>query len=179
MAVGRDAQSRFLDQFLTSPIPRLTVAGGTIWTGATGAAFSALVVLVAGRVGGAEPSGGLWAVPAIAALACALGACYAALAWIISALASSRRVAGLVTAALLVSTLLLSDLLLPNGLLPAWLRAMAPVNPLTAAIDGARAVAWPHPEWQRWGRNLGVLCALALAARIVAAALPRPRRADW
>jgi ABC-2 type transport system permease protein len=178
-AVGRDADTRFSDHFLTAPIGRALIAAGAAWAGATGSAGSALLVLIAGRIAGVTISGGILGALGIVVLAGALGCLYAAASWIITAV-SARPVVGAAGRAVLLScTLLLSDLLLPNSLLPGWLRDAAEANPLSTAMDGARAVVWTHADWHDWARDLSGICALAIVALIVAAALPRPRREGW
>jgi ABC-2 type transport system permease protein len=178
-AVGRDAESRFIDRFLTAPIARALIAAGAAWAGATGSAGSAFLVLIAGRIAGVTISGGILGAVGIAVLAGALGSLYAAVSWIITAV-SSRPVIGVAgRAALLICTFLLSDLLLPNNLLPAWLRDAAEANPLNTAMDGARGLVWSPIDWHEWARDLSGVCALAIVALIVAAALPGPRRDAW
>jgi ABC-type multidrug transport system permease subunit len=178
-AVGRDADTRFSDHFLTAPIGRALIAAGAAWAGATGSAGSALLVLIAGRIAGVTISGGILGALGIVVLAGVLGCLYAATSWIITAV-SARPVVGAAGRAVLLScTLLLSDLLLPNSLLPGWLRDAAEANPLSTAMDGARAVVWTQPNWHEWARDLSGICALAIVALIAAAALPGPRRRDW
>jgi ABC-type multidrug transport system permease subunit len=178
-AVGRDAESRFIDQFLTAPLTRALIAAGAAWAGATGAAGSALLVLIAGRAVGVTISGGLLGAVGITVLAGLLGCLYAAAAWIITALASETLVGAAGRAAILICSLLLSDLLLPYGLLPGWLHGAGDANPLSAAMEGARALAWSRPDWHEWARDLSGVCALAIVALIAAAALPGPRRGEW
>ncbi len=178
-AVGRDAESRFIDHFLTAPVARVLIAAGAAWAGATGAAGSALLVLIAGRVAGVTISGGIPGAVGIAALAGILGCLYAAASWIITALTVKPAVGAAGRAALLICSLLLSDLLLPNSLLPGWLHDAGEVNPLSAAMDGARALVRSRPDWHEWARDLSGVCALAIVALIAAAALPGPRRGEW
>jgi ABC-2 type transport system permease protein len=177
-SVGRDADSRFLDQLLSAPVPRAFPALGALFAGGTGAAFSALLVCTVSLAAGTAITGGIRGLFALTGLAGVLGLIYAGLAWILTALAPNRRAAGAILVVVLVSTLLLTDLLLPNGLLPFWLREAANLNPLTAAIDGARAVSWPRVDWGRWERNILVLLAPALVVTIGATALPRPLRGE-
>jgi ABC-type multidrug transport system permease subunit len=178
MSVGRDADSRFLDQLLAASGSRAFIPLGALFAGATGAVFSALLVCAVSLAAGTAIAGGIRGLFALAGLAGVLGLIYAGLAWIITALVPNRRVAGAILVVGLVSTLLLTDLLLPNGLLPAWLRLAANLNSLTAAIDGARAVSWPRVDWGRWERNILVLLAVGLVTTGGAAALSRPLRGD-
>jgi ABC-type multidrug transport system permease subunit len=178
-AVGRDAQSGFLDCLLTTPVPRALIAVGAALAAATSAAISALLVLAASVAAGVAVSGGGMGVLSITLLAAALSCLYAALAWIIMVLVPGQTAGKATCIAVLVGTLLLCDLLLPSSLLPVWLRATADANPLSAAIDGARAVAWPRTDWHEWTRDLSAVSALAIVALVGAAAVPHPRGGQW
>jgi ABC-2 type transport system permease protein len=66
--------------------------------------------------------------------------------------------------------LLLSGVLLPMGLAPSWLRNIALVNPLSYAVDAARAVFLGHlgdPSVTKGVVIMGVLCfvSIVLGAR--------------
>ena len=64
--------------------------------------------------------------------------------------------------------LLLSGILLPMALAPEWLRVVSSVNPLTHAVDAARALFngdWANPEI---GIGVGITTVLAVAAVWVA-----------
>jgi ABC-type multidrug transport system permease subunit len=178
-AIGRDAQSRFIDLFLTAPIARALIGFGAASAGATGAGCSALLVLIAGRAAGVTISGGIMGALGVVVLAGVMGCLYAAAAWFITALIADPRTGAAWRAAVLICTLLICDLLIPSNLLPGWLREAREVNPLSTAIDGARAVVWSRPDWQEWTRDLSGVCALAIVALIAAAALPGPRRGEW
>lgn len=61
--------------------------------------------------------------------------------------------------------LLLSGILLPMTLAPDWLRTLASINPLTHAVDAARALfngAWDDPQILVGTVITAVLCILAL-----------------
>jgi ABC-2 type transport system permease protein len=64
--------------------------------------------------------------------------------------------------------LLLSGILLPMALAPEWLRVLSSINPLTHAVDAARALFngdWANPEI---GIGVGITTVLAFAAVWVA-----------
>lgn len=178
MSVGRDADSRFLDQLLSAPMSRAFIPLAALCAGATGAVFSAMLVCTASLAAGTVIAGGIRGLFALAGLAAILGLIYAGLAWIVTAVTPNRRAAAAILVVLLVGTLLLTDLLLPNGLMPSWLRLAANFNPLTAAIDGARAVSWSRVDWGRWERNILVLLPVGLLTTVGAAALSRPLQGE-
>jgi ABC-2 type transport system permease protein len=60
--------------------------------------------------------------------------------------------------------LLLSGILLPMALAPDWLRTLSSLNPLTHAVDAARAMFngdWSNPEI---GIGVGITTILAIVA---------------
>jgi ABC-2 type transport system permease protein len=65
--------------------------------------------------------------------------------------------------------LLLSGVLLPLTLAPAWLRDLARANPLSYAVDAARAVFLGHLAEVSVAQGLVVMGVLALAALLLAA----------
>jgi ABC-2 type transport system permease protein len=65
--------------------------------------------------------------------------------------------------------LLLSGVLLPLSLAPAWLRAVAAANPLSYAVDAARAVFNDHPTDPSVARGVAIMAVLAAASVAIAA----------
>ena len=65
--------------------------------------------------------------------------------------------------------LLLSGVLLPLSLAPAWLRAIAAANPLTYAVDAARAVFNDHLSDPSVVKGVAIIAVLAFAAVALAA----------
>ena len=61
--------------------------------------------------------------------------------------------------------LLLSGILLPMALAPDWLQTLSNLNPLTHAVDAARALfngQWGDPEIAIGSRVMGVMAVVAL-----------------
>ncbi|MGH2390869.1 MAG: ABC transporter permease, partial [Chloroflexota bacterium] len=67
--VSRDAESGFLDRFLTAPVPRAMIAMGAVLAAGSGAAISALLVLAVSIAAGAAVSAGGMGVLGIVLLA--------------------------------------------------------------------------------------------------------------
>lgn len=65
--------------------------------------------------------------------------------------------------------LLLSGVLLPLSLAPAWLRAVASLNPLSYAVDAARAVFNDHLADASVAKGVAIMAALGLLAVLAAA----------
>jgi ABC-2 type transport system permease protein len=70
-----------------------------------------------------------------------------------------------VAQAIALPLLLLSGIMLPMTLAPDWLRTLSTLNPLTHAVDAARALfngMWGDPQIAVGGTVMGVLTVLAL-----------------
>lgn len=60
--------------------------------------------------------------------------------------------------------LLLSGVLLPLGLAPQWLRTIAAANPLSYAVDAARAIFIDHPGDPSVAKGVAIMLVLAIVA---------------
>ena len=72
--------------------------------------------------------------------------------------------------------LLLSGILLPMALAPDWLQTLSTLNPLTHAVDAARALfngQWGDPEIPIGGRRSSAVIAVWLVARTFSRAFAR------
>jgi ABC-2 type transport system permease protein len=65
--------------------------------------------------------------------------------------------------------LLLSGVLLPLSLAPVWLRDVAAANPLSYAVDAARAVFNDHLADPSVGKGVAIMAVLAAASVVIAA----------
>jgi ABC-2 type transport system permease protein len=65
--------------------------------------------------------------------------------------------------------LLLSGVLLPLGLAPQWLRNIAAVNPLSYAVDAARAVFNDHLSDPSVARGVALMAVLSIVAILIGA----------
>ncbi|MEJ2857807.1 MULTISPECIES: ABC transporter permease [unclassified Saccharothrix] len=125
------------------------------------AAQLVLMLLFAVTIFGFSPAGGIAGMAAALALSLAVGW---GLGWVFLAVATWLRNAELMqTVGFLAMFPLMfaSSAYVPVAGLPGWLQAVANVNPLTHAVDAARALALAHPV-------TGVVGALATSAALAA-----------
>ncbi len=161
-ALHRDRQSGMLDHLLASPIGRATLVTSTLLTAVTCGALASLLIILASLLSGLQSSSGPTGLLAVVLLALVLSILYAAVAWALATLVRDSTLLVVTGSAILVCSLALSNLILPNALLPGWLRALAVLNPLTYAMEGARALVWAHADWQTYDHDLVVLAILAV-----------------
>jgi ABC-2 type transport system permease protein len=104
-----------------------------------------------------DPAG----VAVLLALQALIGLLFASLSYTLAlALRSEDAFAPLLTSVSL-PLLLLSGVLLPLSLAPAWLRAIAAANPLSYAVEAARAAFNDHPGDPSVARGMAIVAVLA------------------
>lgn len=131
------------------------------------AAQLALMLVFAMAIFGFAPAGGIPGVAGALALSLAVGW---GLGWIFLAIAAWLRNAELMqTVGFLAMFPLMfaSSAYVPVAGLPGWLQAVANVNPLTYAVDAARAMALAHPV-SGVGAALGISAVLAVIGWVFA-----------
>jgi ABC-2 type transport system permease protein len=127
---------------------------------------SAILILLALPFGLSIHLGGVLVVLALIAL---IGLMMASISYALAlALRSEDSFAPLIFTATL-PILLLSGVLLPLTLAPGWLRAIAAANPLSYAVEAARAVFNDHLADPSVLRGVAIMAALAVIAVVVAA----------
>jgi ABC-2 type transport system permease protein len=127
---------------------------------------SLVLVLLALPFGLSINAAGLAVILALQAL---IGLLMASLSYTLAlVLRSEDRLAGVLTTATL-PLLLLSGVLLPLSLAPDWLRVVADFNPLSYAVDAARAVFNDHLTDVSVARGVVVVGVLAVLSVLLAA----------
>ncbi|MHB8644692.1 MAG: ABC transporter permease [Thermomicrobiales bacterium] len=156
-----------IERLQVTPVSRLALLlGRALRDVLTIIVQSALLVVLSLPFGLKIHLGGLLVVLGLIALiGLLMASCSYALAlW----LKSEDALAPLLTAATL-PLLLLSGVLLPLSLAPAWLRHIAAVNPLSYAVDAARAIFNNHLGDTSVIKGIAITAALAVIALVVSA----------
>ncbi len=135
-----DRERGALDRFLVAPVhPLALVSSRFTYVTAVGAAQTLAIVAMAGLLG-VRFAAGWWTLPGLLLLAVLLGAgvCAAslALAFTVKHHGQFYTLTGLVSLPLVF----LSSVFAPLDAMPGWLGAMARFNPITYAVDAARAL---------------------------------------
>ncbi|MFS8203697.1 ABC transporter permease [Streptomyces sp. CWNU-52B] len=153
-----------LDRFLTTPVGRgALMNAGVVQQGLTTAVQSLLIVLL-GRLGGADYPGGAGGLAVLVVAASLLGTVFGALSNALGMLVRQREsIIGINTLLLLPLTFLSSAFMAPSRM-PDWMRHIADCNPLNWAMVAGRSAVSQHPDWPGiWTRG-GALLALAVTA---------------
>jgi ABC-2 type transport system permease protein len=175
-----DRESGLFEQLLAAPVPSTALLFGTLLAAALCACISSMAVLGVSLVAGLQLHAGAAGLIGVASLGVALSVLYAALACALATLSQRGMLVGVGGWTLLLCSFLGSTLILPESVLPGWLTVLAGFNPVNYAIEAARALARPRPDYPFYLHNLLLLCCLATAGVIVAMlTMRRDTEAAW
>lgn len=127
---------------------------------------SALLVLLSVPFGLVLHPVGLAVILALQAL---IGLMFASLSYALALWLQSEDAFAPVLTTVTLPLLLLSGVLLPLSLAPAWLRDVAAANPLSYAVDAARALFNDHLSDPSVPKGVAIMAALAAMAVVIAA----------
>jgi ABC-2 type transport system permease protein len=179
MEIMFDKESGFLQRLLACPIARTSIVGARLLYVIATALLQVGILLGVAYLMGARLAGGLAGLAVILGvsvlLAVALGALSLVLAFVYRSHTEFFATIGFVNMPLFF----LSSALLPVDRMPGWMQALAMLNPLTHAIDVARAAALEGVPWDVLPGAVGALllvdlAALALAVRVFHARWSEP-----
>jgi len=163
-----DMHRGVMDRFLVSPVWRSALTVGSLVYGALTIAVQSLVIVGLGLALGAHFRNGVGGVVILIAVACLLGASFAALSNALALVARQREtLIGAVTATLLPLTFLSSAFMQPS-LVPGWIREIARFNPVNWAAQACRSVATGATDWRLVASRIGLLTALLLFSILLA-----------
>jgi ABC-2 type transport system permease protein len=152
-----DKESGFLQRLLACPISRMSVIAARLLYVVATALLQVGILLAVALALGARLGGGLGGIAVILGvsvlLALALGALSLALAFVYKTHGEFFATVGFVNMPLFF----LSSALLPVAQMPGWMATLARLNPLTYAIDVARAAAVQGVPWDVLPQALAAL----------------------
>ncbi len=145
VGLAEDLQQGIVDRYRSLPMARSAVLGGRVTSTAIFAFLTAIWTLAIAVVIGMRFHGDL--IPAIflpfTIAAFSFGFCWVAA--FIGAIARSAEVVGSATFIIALPLSFLSSAYVPVETMPGWLQLFAKVNPVTNAVDLARALAQGGP----------------------------------
>ncbi len=168
MSLIEDINRGILDRLLASPAQRAAVSLGGVVSNALSIVLQALVIVGLGIAAGARPHNGAPGILLVLLVAVLIGSCFSALS---NALALvTRQEESLIGAVqmLLLPLTFLSAAFMQRNLLPSWIQWLARFNPMSWAVDAARAAVSAHADWGLVGSRIGFLAALSVACSVLA-----------
>jgi len=163
---GLVAELRYgvVERMRVTPMSRFAMLAGRSLRDVTILMAQALVIIVVSIPFGLElVPGGAALTLVIVAL---VGLTFSLLSYAMALVLKSEDALAPVVQGLALPLLLLSGIMLPMALAPDWLQTLSNLNPLTHAVDAARALfngVWDDPQIVIGAVVMGVLAAIALA----------------
>lgn len=162
-----DMQRGVMDRLLVSPVWRSALNLGSMAYGVLTIAVQSLIIVGLAYAVGAHFQG-VGGIAVLVAVACMLGASFAALSNALALVVRQREtLIGAVTFVLLPLTFL-SSAFMQLDLAPTWIRDIAKVNPVNWAAQAARSAATQSTDWSLVATRLSFLGALLLMSTVLA-----------
>jgi ABC-2 type transport system permease protein len=163
MATMDEIERGTLDRFLVTPVRRGAIAKAGVVEQAIGTAFQSLVIILLGRAAGAHYPGGPAGLAVLVAMSVLIGIVLAALSTTLALLVRDRNTIIGLNVMLLLPLTFLSSAFMAEELMPSWIRHVAAGNPVSWALDAARAALADDPGWGTAAAHGGGLLVLTAA----------------
>jgi ABC-2 type transport system permease protein len=142
-----DMQRGVMDRVLVTPVHRAAVIVGHLGQQAFIVVLQAIVLIVLGIVVGARFDGGSAGIAAMLIASILLGTAIGALSHAIALLARTQETLIAVSQGIILPMTFLSTTFMVPELMPGWMATVAGFNPLTWAVDAARAALQGPGDW--------------------------------
>ncbi|MFF2851418.1 ABC transporter permease [Streptomyces sp. NPDC058001] len=153
-----------LNRFLITPVSRSALMNANVVQQGLTTALQSLVIVLLGKLGGADYPGGVLGVVILIVASVLLGTVFGALSNAIGMLVRQREsIIGINTFLLLPLTFLSSAFMAPSQM-PGWMRDTADFNPLNWAMVAGRSALAADADWGTVLTRGGALLALAVVA---------------
>ncbi|WP_151476730.1 ABC transporter permease [Streptomyces albicerus] len=153
-----------LNRFLTTPVSRGALMNANVVQQALTTAVQSALIILLGKLGGADYPGGAAGLLVLVVAASLLGTVFGAFSNALGMLVRQREsIIGINTFLLLPLTFLSSAFMAPSQM-PGWMRHVADYNPLNWAMVAARSAMTENPDWGDVLTRGGALLALAVVA---------------
>jgi len=153
-----------LNRFLTTPVGRGALMNANVVQQALTTAVQSLLIILLGKLGGADYPGGAAGLLVLVVAASLLGTVFGAFSNALGMLVRQREsIIGINTFLLLPLTFLSSAFMAPSRM-PGWMRTIADYNPLNWAMVAGRSAMSVNPDWSVVLTRSGALLALAVTA---------------
>ncbi|MFG2000712.1 ABC transporter permease [Spirillospora sp. NPDC048911] len=151
-----------LNRFLVSPASRVALMNANVVEQAVTTALQSIIILLLGRLAGADLPGGLAGCATVVAAAVVIGVVFGSLSNAAGMVLRQREAIIGIYIVFMLPLTFLSSAFMPARLMPGWLRHVAAWNPLDWAVRAGRAALSTDPDWGEVAVRLGSLVALAV-----------------
>lgn len=147
MATMDEIERGTLNRFLVTPVRRGAIANAGVVEQALSTAFQSIVIILLGWAAGARYPGGPLGLTVLVAASVLVGVVLAALSNTLALLVRDRNTIIGLNVMLLLPLTFLSSAFMAEGLMPSWIRHVANGNPVSWALETARAALRDDPDW--------------------------------
>lgn len=153
-----------LNRFLTTPVSRSALMNANVVQNGISTAVQSVIILLLGKLGGADYPGGAGGLLVLLVCAILLGTVFGALSNAMGMLVRQREsIIGINTFLLLPLTFLSSAFMAPAQM-PSWMADIADFNPVNWAMVAGRSAMASDPDWGDVLSRGGPLLVLAVVA---------------
>ena len=164
MGTLEEIQRGTLNRFLTTPASRAALMNGNVVTNGLVTALQSVVIVLLGRLGGADYPGGVGGITVLILASVLLGTIFGALSNALGMLVRERESIIGINAFLLLPLTFLSSAFMAPAQMPSWIRHIADFNPVDWAMVAGRSALSADPDWGDVLSRGGALVGLAVAA---------------
>jgi ABC-2 type transport system permease protein len=153
-----------LNRFLVTPVSRAALMNANVVQQGISTALQSVVIVLLGKLGGADYPGGATGLLVLVVAAILLGTVFGAFSNALGMLVRQRESIIGINTFLLLPLTFLSSAFMAVTLMPSWMRHIAAFNPVNWALVAGRSAMAADPDWGLVLSRGGALLALAVAA---------------
>ncbi|MEU3465029.1 ABC transporter permease [Streptomyces sp. NPDC006733] len=153
-----------LNRFLVTPVSRAALMNANVVQQGISTALQSVVIVLLGKLGGADYPGGATGLLVLVVAAILLGTVFGAFSNALGMLVRQRESIIGINTFLLLPLTFLSSAFMAVTLMPSWMRHVAAFNPVNWALVAGRSAMATDPDWGLVLSRGGALLALAVAA---------------
>ncbi|MDJ0343767.1 ABC transporter permease [Streptomyces sp. H10-C2] len=153
-----------LNRFLVTPVSRAALMNANVVQQGISTALQSVVIVLLGKLGGADYPGGITGLLILAFASILLGTVFGAFSNALGMLVRQRESIIGINTFLLLPLTFLSSAFMAVTLMPSWMRHIADFNPVNWALVAGRSAMATDPDWGAVFSRGGALLALAAGA---------------
>ena len=170
MGMIEEIERGTLNRFLVSPASRVALMNANVVELAVSTTVQSVIVLLLGRLGGADYPGGPAGLVVVLVASMLVGTVFGALSNAVGMLVRQRESIIGINVFFMLPLTFLSSAFMASSLMPGWMRAIAACNPLDWAIRAGRSALSTDPDWGGIAARCGGLLTLAVVCVAVSVA---------
>jgi len=161
-SIVEDSDSGYLAKMLVTPVDRLAILLGRLFSDAVKVVVQAGIVLLLGYLMGATFATGAAGVVLVLVTVAFFGMAWSGISLAVGLATRSSEAVSALPMVLTLPLMFTSTALVPYGLLPAWMRGVSALNPVSYATDAIRALTTSGFGWTALLQDYAVTALIAV-----------------